>query len=90
MFKRVALFLVLSLAAAGVAVSASSTADSASKQSNASRMLVGFYDDESVYGRTDWAFTHLKALRAGVVRITLNWANVARRRPTARASALRK
>jgi hypothetical protein len=84
-FKRVALFLVLSLAAAGVAVSASSTADSASKQSNASRMLVGFYDDESVYGRTDWAFTHLKALRAGVIRVTLNWANVARRRPTAPA-----
>jgi hypothetical protein len=84
-FKRVALFLVLSLAAAGVAVTASSTADSASQQSSASRMVVGFYDDESIYGRTDWAFTHLRALRAGVIRVTLNWANVARRRPTAPA-----
>jgi hypothetical protein len=84
-FKRVAFFLVLSLAAAGVAVSASSTANSASKQTTASRMLVGFYDDEQIYGRTDWAFNQLKSLRAGVVRITLDWASVARRRPGAPA-----
>jgi hypothetical protein len=84
-FKRVTLFLVLSLAAAGVAVSASSTANSASKQTTASRMLVGFYDDEQIYGRTDWAFNQLKSLRAGVVRITLDWASVARRRPGAPA-----
>jgi Glycosyl hydrolase catalytic core len=84
-FKRIAFFLVLSLAAAGVAVSASSTADSASKQTTASRMLVGFYDDEQIYGRTDWAFNQLKSLRAGVVRITLDWASVARRRPGAPA-----
>jgi Glycosyl hydrolase catalytic core len=80
-FRRVAFFLVLSLAAAGVAVSASSSADSASKQTTASRMLIGFYDDEQVYGRTDWAFRQLKSLRAGIVRVTLNWANVAKRRP---------
>ena len=85
MFKRVAFFLVLSLAAAGVAVSASSTANSASKQTTANRMLVGFYDDEQIYGRTDWAFNQLKSLRAGVVRITLDWASVARRRPGAPA-----
>ena len=85
MFKRVAFFLVLSFAAAGVAVSASSTANSASKQTTASRMLVGFYDDEQIYGRTDWAFNQLKSLRAGVVRITLDWASVARRRPGAPA-----
>jgi hypothetical protein len=84
-FKRVAFFLVLSLAAAGVAVSASSTANSASKQTTANRMLVGFYDDEQIYGRTDWAFNQLKSLRAGVVRITLDWASVARRRPGAPA-----
>jgi hypothetical protein len=80
-FRRVALFLVFVLAAAGVAVSASSSADSASQRTNASRMLVGFYDDESVYGRTDWAFRQLRSLRAGVVRITIDWASVARRRP---------
>jgi hypothetical protein len=84
-FNRVALFLVLALAAAGVAVSASSSADSASKQTAATRMAVGFYDDESVYGRTDWAFTHLKSLRAGIVRITITWSAVARRRPAAPA-----
>jgi hypothetical protein len=84
-FKRVALFLVLLLAATGVAVSASSTAEPASKRSSASRMLVGFYDDESIYGRTPWAFTQLKALRAGVIRITIDWASVARRRPVAPA-----
>jgi len=81
-FNRVALFLVLSLAAAAVAVSASSTAQSASKQQTAGRgMIVGFYDDEQVFGRTDWAFTQLKSLRAGIVRITIDWANVAKRRP---------
>lgn len=85
MFKRVALFLVLVLAAAGVAVSASSDADSAGKRTAASSMLLGFYDDESVYGRTDWAFTQLKSLRAGIVRITLDWASVAKSRPTAAA-----
>ena len=81
MFKRVALVLVLSLAAAAVAVSASTSAPSAPKQSQASAMMVGFYDDEQVFGRTDWAFTQLKSLRAGVVRITLDWANIAKRRP---------
>jgi hypothetical protein len=48
-------------------------------------MLVGFYDDESVFGRTDWAFTQLKSLRASVVRITIDWASVAKRRPKAPA-----
>jgi hypothetical protein len=83
-FKRVALFLVLSLAAAGVAVLASSTAESAStasKQTTGRGMVVGFYDDEQIYGRTDWAFTQLKSLRAGAVRITLDWAAIAKRRP---------
>ena len=45
-------------------------------------MAVGFYDDEQIYGRTDWAFTQLKSLRAGLVRVTLDWAGVAKRRPT--------
>ena len=85
MFKRVALLLVLVLAAAGVAVSASSDADSASERTTASRMLVGFYDDEQIFGRTDWAFTQLKSLRAGIVRITIDWSAVARRRPAAAA-----
>jgi hypothetical protein len=84
-FKRVALFLVLVLAAVAVAVSASSSAESAPKRSTAAGMLVGFYDDESIYGRTDWAFRQLRSLRAGAIRITLDWASVARRRPVAPA-----
>lgn len=82
MFRRVALFLALVLVAAAAAVSASSNAESASERTAASRMLVGFYDDESIFGRTDWAFRQLKSLRAGVVRITIDWSSVARRRPT--------
>jgi hypothetical protein len=44
-------------------------------------MLVGFYDDEQVYGRTVWAFRQLRTLRAGIVRITIPWSTVAKRRP---------
>jgi hypothetical protein len=62
-------------------VATSSSADSARERATASGMLVGFYDDEQVYGRTDWAFKQLKSLRAGVVRVTLDWSSVARRRP---------
>ncbi len=81
MFRRVALILALSLVAGGVAASASRDADSASKRTSASRMLFGFYDDAQVQGNTTWAFTQLRSLRAGVVRTTLDWATVARRRP---------
>ena len=81
MFKRVALFLVLMLAAAGVAVSASSDATSASKRTTAGRMIVGFYDDEQLFTRSEWAFKQLKSLRAGMVRVTIDWSQVARRRP---------
>jgi hypothetical protein len=83
--KRVAPFLLLLLAAAAVAVSASSDASSARRQATAGGMVVGFYDDEQVFGRTDWAFTQLKALRARALRITIDWSAVARRRPLAPA-----
>ncbi len=81
MFRRLTLFLVLCLAAGAVAASATRDADSAAKRSSASRMLVGFYDDAQVYGNTTWAFTQLRSLRAGIVRATLDWGAVARRRP---------
>jgi hypothetical protein len=84
-FRRLALILALSLAAAAVAASASRDADSAAKRSSAPRMLVGFYDDAQVYGNTTWAFTQLRALRAGIIRATLDWSQVARRRPVAPA-----
>jgi Cellulase (glycosyl hydrolase family 5) len=80
-FRRLALILALSLVAAAVAASASRDADSAAKRSTAGPMLVGFYDDAQVYGNTTWAFTQLRALRAGIVRATLDWSQVARRRP---------
>jgi Glycosyl hydrolase catalytic core len=80
-FRRVALLLALSLVAAVAAASATRDADSASKRTSATRMLFGFYDDAQVYGNTTWAFTQLRALRAGIVRTTLDWGSVARRRP---------
>ena len=87
MSTRLALIFVSLIAAAGVAVATSSTADSASESTSAgnrasrSGVMVGFYDDQQVYGRTDWAFRQLRTLRAGVVRITIDWASVAKRRP---------
>jgi Glycosyl hydrolase catalytic core len=87
MSNRVALVLATLLAAAGVAVATSTSAASAPSTSAAnyrtlgSGMLVGFYDDAQVYGRTAWAFRQLRSLRAGIVRITIDWATVARRRP---------
>jgi hypothetical protein len=80
-FRRVALLLALSLVAAVATASATRDADSASKRTSATRMLFGFYDDAQVYGNTTWAFTQLRALRAGIVRTTLDWGSVARRRP---------
>ena len=82
MLRRLTLVLLLVLSAAVAAASASRDADSASQRSNAGRMLVGFYDDAQVYGNTTWAFNQLRSLRARIVRATLNWSHVARRRPT--------
>ena len=83
--KRVLLILVALMAAAAVAVSTSATAESASSPARyrtlQSGMLVGFYDDAQIYGRTPWAFSQLRSLRTGIVRITIDWASVARRRP---------
>lgn len=79
------------LTAGVVAAATSAPAGSATSSSSAtyrtlqSGMLVGFYDDAQVYGRTDWAFTQLRGLRTGIVRITIDWASVARRRPAAPA-----
>jgi hypothetical protein len=80
-FKRLAVFLVLLLAAAAVAVLTTRDANSAAERASATRMLVGLYDDEQVYGNTTWAFNQLRSLRAGIVRVTLDWSAVARRRP---------
>jgi hypothetical protein len=80
------------LAAGGVAAATSAPAGSATSSSATtyrtlqSGMLVGFYDDAQVYGRTDWAFTQLRSLRTGIVRITIDWANVAKRRPATPAN----
>ncbi len=87
MVKRILLSLVTVFAAAAVAAATSATAGSASPSSSAtyrtlqSGMLVGFYDDAQVYGRTSWAFSQLRSLRTGIVRITIDWSSVAKRRP---------
>jgi hypothetical protein len=89
---RIALILVSLVAAAAVAATTSQSADSAPSAGSAtyrtlqSGMLVGFYDDAEVYGRTAWTFRQLRSLRAGIVRITIDWANVAKRRPNAPAN----
>jgi hypothetical protein len=73
-------------------VAVSATAGPASGSSSptyrtlGSRMLVGFYDDAQVYGRPAWAFRQLRSLRAGIVRITIDWPSVARRRPVSPAN----
>ncbi|MGZ8739837.1 MAG: hypothetical protein ACXWZ8_04500 [Gaiellaceae bacterium] len=92
MFRRAALTIAILLTAGAVAAATSAPAGSAASSSSAtyrtlqSGMLVGFYDDAQVYGRTDWAFTQLRGLRTGIVRITIDWASVARRRPAAPAN----
>jgi hypothetical protein len=85
--RRIVLTSVVVLTAVGVSVATTPKADSAESSSAAtyrtlqSGMLVGFFDDAQVYGRSDWAFTQLRSLRTGIVRITIDWATVARRRP---------
>jgi hypothetical protein len=87
MQTRVLTAVVSILAVAGLAAVTTSTADSASSSDTVayrtlqSGMLVGFYDDAQIYGRTDWAFKQLRGLRAGIVRITIDWSSVAKRRP---------
>jgi hypothetical protein len=89
MFTRLTLICASLLAATGVAIATSAPAEPASSaakyQTLRSGMLVGFYDDEQLYGRTDWAFKQLKSLRAGIVRVTIDWPSVAKRRPKAPA-----
>ena len=86
MSKRVVV-LASVLASSAIAAGAGATAMSASSSTSAtyrtlqSGMFVGFYDDAQVYGRTPWAFTQLRNLRAGIVRINIDWATVATRRP---------
>ena len=85
MSSRIVLMFASLAAAAGIAVAASATAapsaNEATYRTLGSGMLVGFYDDAQVYGRTVWAFRQLRSLRAGVVRISIDWASVAKRRP---------
>ena len=69
MRTRILTAVVSILAVAGVAAVTTSTADSASSSDAVayrtlqSGMLVGFYDDAQVYGRTDWAFKQLRGAR---------------------------
>jgi Glycosyl hydrolase catalytic core len=89
---RVIPILLALVAAAVVALTTSASADSSPSATSAtyrtlqSGMLVGFYDDAELYGRTAWTFRQLRSLRAGIVRITIDWASVAKRRPKAPAN----
>jgi hypothetical protein len=71
------------VAAGAVAIATSPSAEPASSRS---RMLVGFYDDQQVFAHPEWAFRRLRRLRAGIVRITIDWSKVAKRRPKSPAN----
>ena len=75
--KKVALsiatVLVAGLLCAGATASRS--------QQHGGRVLVGMYDDPMTLGNPDKGFALLKSLRAQVVRITLSWNAVAKKRP---------
>jgi hypothetical protein len=83
--KKLTPLLVCLVLAGGAAAALTAPATSAPAARSGSGMLVGFYDDEQVYGRTPWALSQLKSLRAGIVRITIDWSSVAKRRPAAAA-----
>jgi hypothetical protein len=80
--RQLALLAAVLVAAAGLAVPASS----ATKATSARHMLVGIVDDsQTLYGDPDKTFPLLKKLRVQVVRVNLYWGGrfgVAERRPS--------
>jgi hypothetical protein len=67
------------LVAAAAIAATGATAGGSSKAGRS--FLVGVFDDPMTLGSPDKGFPLLKTLRAQVVRITLNWDKVARKRP---------
>ena len=82
MSRQLALLAAVLVAAAGLAVPAST----ATKTTSARHMLVGIVDDaQTLYGDPDKTYPLLKKLRVQVVRVNLYWGGrfgVAKRRPS--------
>ena len=82
MSRQLALFAAVLVAAAGLAVPAST----ATKATTTRHMLVGIVDDaQTLYGDPDKTYPLLKKLRVQVVRVNLYWGGrfgVAKRRPS--------
>ena len=80
MRKRTALTLMAGALVAAAAIAATGATAGGSSKAGRS-FLVGVFDDPMTLGSPDKGFPLLKTLRAQVVRITLNWDKVARKRP---------
>jgi hypothetical protein len=75
--KRIALFSVLTVVVAGLAVGAATASPkkhAATKVSKSAKMLVGINDEpDTLYGNPDTAFATLTALKVQVLRVNLYW-----------------
>ena len=87
MSKRIALLATVTLAAAGLAVSAATASTTKHSAKASSHLLVGINDEAfTLYGDPTTAFATLKSLKAQVIRVNLYWGGtkwaVAKSRPT--------
>jgi hypothetical protein len=85
--KRIALLATVTLAAAGLAVSAATASPKKHSAGSSSHLLVGINDEAfTLYGDPTTAFATLKTLKAQVIRVNLYWGGtkwaVAKSRPT--------
>jgi hypothetical protein len=85
--KRIALLATVTLAAAGLAVSAATASTTKHSAKASSHLLVGINDEAfTLYGDPTTAFATLKSLKAQVLRVNLYWGGtkwaVAKSRPT--------
>jgi hypothetical protein len=85
--KRIALLATVTLAAAGLAVSAATASTTKHSAKASSHLLVGINDEAfTLYGDPTTAFATLKSLKAQVIRVNLYWGGtkwaVAKSRPT--------
>jgi hypothetical protein len=72
--KRIALTIVASLAAVGLAVQAATAGTKKPQKPASTHLLVGINDEaNTLYGNTTPAFQTLTALRAQVLRVNLYW-----------------
>lgn len=73
MRKHLGVLAAIVLLAAGLSVPAAQAKN---------HMLIGLQDDAMVlFGNPDFTFRTLKQLRTQIVRVNLNWNQVAKRRP---------